>query len=184
MLSFQMLSVWGACAQRGRRVGWKASPCPFPREVAHRVRYVLLAFRPASRQLILLSSADLWVLKCGVFCRWTSRMRPPQKERGLNMLPLDACLCVVWSRKERASGWGNYNFPTYVKCLSAFFFFFSKSAILIKYLILKSIFRQFSCLHPADCSSHSQSPLFFSSFPWLCTTVFCFLCKPFGIHLH
>lgn len=35
------------------------------------------------------------------------------------MLPLDTSVCV-WSRKEAASGWGNYNFPTHVKCFSLF----------------------------------------------------------------
>lgn len=53
---------------------------------------------------------------------------------------------------------GKLPFPTYVKCLSTFFPFFLKSAILIKDQILKSISRQLSCLHPTDSSSIHRAP--------------------------
>lgn len=189
MLYFPTLSICSPCAQRGRQAGQKASP-PFLRAVTSRARCVLWAFRPASRQLIPFDSENLWALK--VWCVWQVEIQneiTPKitKKWALRCWPAMP-LCVPFDLGKRQPLGGKTTISYICKMLKHFFSLFLKSAILIKYQILKSISRQLSSLHPADCSSiHRASCWFF--FPpaflvFICRAAFCFLCKPFGIRLH
>lgn len=99
-------------------------------------------------------------------------------------------LCVLFDLGKRQPLGGKTIVSYICKMLQHFFFppSFLKSAILIKYQILKSKSRQLSCLHPTDCSSIHRAPCWVFFFPAflvvICRAVFCFLCEPFGIRLH
>lgn len=62
--------------------------------------------------------------------------------------------------------------------------FFLRSAIFIKYLILKSIFRQCSCVTAVPIHRACKPPVFEAFLGFICRGAFCFLCKSFGIYLH
>lgn len=81
-------------------------------------------------------------------------------------------LCVLFDLGKRQPLGGKTIVSYICKMLQHFFFppSFLKSAILIKYQILKSKSRQLSCLHPTDCSSIHRAPcwvFFFQLSLWL-----------------
>lgn len=71
-------------------------------------------------------------------------------------------LCLLFDLEKRQPLGGKTIICYICKMLKHFFFpSFLKSAILIKYEILKSISRQLSCLHPTKCASIHRAPCCF-----------------------